>query len=45
MVCIKTRSNGYRIKKEDGSLFPRIYKTLKLCQERVDQLKRHSKKK
>ena len=46
MSCIKTKG-GYRIRKEGrgkASFFPKVYKTLKLCNKRVDELKRPSDK-
>lgn len=37
MPCIKVKG-GYKIKRSKGGLYPKIYKTLKACKERVKQM-------
>ena len=43
MPCIKQKKGGWKIRRSKGGLYPKIYKTLKSCQERVSQIKRHTK--
>jgi len=41
MTCVK-RKYGYKIKlEENGRLLPKLYKTLKLCQNRIKQMEAH----
>lgn len=43
MPCIKTSKGGYRIKRGNApGTYPKVYKSLKACQERVKQIKTHS---
>jgi len=43
MPCIKTK-NGYKIKRSKGGFYPKVYKSLKACKERVIQMEIHKKK-
>ncbi len=43
MACRKIKG-GWRIRLESGRILPKIYKTLKACKIRVEQLDRHAKK-
>lgn len=40
MPCIKVKS-GYKIRRSKGGLYPKIYKSLKACKERVAQMEAH----
>jgi len=42
MPCIKVKG-GYRIRRSKGGLYPKIYKSLSICQSRVVQMETHKK--
>ena len=43
MPCIKVKG-GYKIRRSKGGLYPKIYKSLKSCKVRVQQMETHKKK-
>jgi len=44
MPCIKVKG-GYKVRRSKGGLYPKVYKSLKKCQLRVQQMESHKKKK
>lgn len=32
---------GYKIRREKGGMYPKVYKTIKGVKERIDQMERH----
>ena len=41
MPCVKQRKGGWKIRRSKGGLFPKVYRSLKVCQKRVAQMERH----
>jgi len=45
MPCIKQKKGGWKIRRGQGGLYPKVYSTLKACQRRVAQMESHKNKK
>ena len=44
MPCIKQKKGGWKIRRSKGGLYPKLYKSLSACKERVAQMERHKPK-